>query len=137
MPYVGLNYANYSDDAYKAKSGSGAVVAHGGKTTKQTIASVGAKISGSMGADGSDFRPFVDISVGNNFAKSASVKSIDLGNIAPNTEYTNPNRMIVSGRLGVEVKLAGGLNATLTGGADMFGSKTKVYSGSLRLGYQF
>jgi hypothetical protein len=137
MPYVGLRYDTYRDGSYDLKADKFTNVSVSSKTTNKYIASIGAKLTGSTEADGTHFAPFADVSFGYNFGKKSSTKSIDIGNFNPNAKYSDSDKTIVNGRLGVEARMEGGLNATLGGGLDLIGSKTTVYHGSLKLGYKF
>jgi outer membrane autotransporter protein len=136
MPYVGLRYDTFKEDSYNLARGN-TKVAVSGKTTNKYIASLGTKFSSSIEYDETHFAPFADVNFGYNFGKKSSAKNVDLGNFVINPEYASKDKTLVSGSLGLDANIKNGLNVNLAGRMDILGSKTTVYSGSLKLGYKF
>ncbi len=141
MPYVGLSYDSIKDDSYKLVNNSNAKdIAKrdvAGKTTNSYNASIGTKFSGEIEYDETNLVPFADLSFGYNFGKKASAKEVSLGNLLITPEYATHDKSSIRASLGAEANMKNGLNVTVMGGMDMLGSKTNVYSGSLKLGYKF
>jgi outer membrane autotransporter protein len=137
MPYVGLRYDTYKQDSFKLKQNGQADLAVGSKNINKYIASIGTKFTGSMDYDTTHIAPFADVSFGYNLGKKAAARVIDLGNFNPNANYSDNDKTLINGRLGLEARMENGLNVTVGGGVDLIGAKTTVYSGSLKLGYKF
>jgi len=142
MPYVGLRYDSIKDDSHKLATNEAvqeniATREVSGKTANSCIASIGTKFSGQIEYDETNLVPFADLSFGYNFGKKASAKEVALGNLSITPEYATQDKSSISASIGAEANMKNGLNVTVMGGMDMLGSKTNVYSGSLKLGYKF
>ena len=135
LPYLAVDYDAFRDAAYDLKSDGVADIKVSSRKTSRVTPKVGVKVSNLMALEVGNLTPFVDVSMGYAFGSKSKTKAVDLGNLVPNTTYSNKNSYVANVRLGAEMATDNGVVVSLLGGLDMLGKETRVYSGSLKLAY--